>query len=109
MPNLDGEFVKCRQKRMRNAALEGRMAGIINQPERRVPTPRLGKTVCCHRRADHIVPPLDDMRRQMSDHTDVRHDVIWRHETVIGEIMSLQPGHAERRFASHPPCAGAQR
>ena len=91
----DGKFVKRCQKRMRDAGLEGRMPGVINQPERGLTAPCLGKVMRRDRWADHVVAALDDVGRKMSDDIDMLHDMIRRQEAVIDEIMRFETRHAE--------------
>ncbi len=84
------------------------MAGIIDKTQIRLTAPRIRQPVRRHRRADHIMPPLDDMGRQMPDHRNICHDMVRRHETVIDEIMHFQPCHAQRRPSGDTPHAGPQ-
>ena len=91
----DGKFVKRCQKRMRDAGLEGRMSGVINQPERGLTAPCLGKEMRRQRRADYVMATLNNVGRKMPDDIDMLHDVIRRQEAVIDEIMRFETRHAE--------------
>ena len=91
----ESKFVERCQKRMRDSDLEGRMPGVINQPERGLTAPCLGKAMRRHRRADHVVAALDDVGRKMPDDIDMLHDVIRRQEAVIDEIMRFETRHAD--------------
>ena len=72
------------------------MTSIINHAQSGTIAPGIGQPVCRDRRADHVMPPLNDVRGQMPDHLYILQDMIVRHETVIDEIMRLEPRHAQR-------------
>ena len=93
---------------MRDAILEGRMAGIVNQPQGCVPPPGLGKAVCGKWGTDHIMTPLNDAGWQMLYDANIGQDVIWRQKAVIEKIVRFQSRHAERCAATDPAHPGPQ-